>query len=40
MASPQKSITELDSSATQQEIIDKVNEIVALLNKDVLGIVS
>lgn len=40
MASPITEITELDSSATQQEIIDKINEIVALLNKDVLGIVS
>ena len=40
MASPQAAITELDSSATQQEIIDKVNEIVALLNRDVLGIIS
>jgi hypothetical protein len=40
MASPITEITELDSSATQQEIIDKINEIVALVNKDILGIVS
>ena len=40
MASPQTSISELDSSATQKEIIDKINEIVRALNKDLLGILS
>lgn len=40
MASPQTEITELDSAATQQEIIDKINEIVGILNKDILGIIS
>ena len=40
MASPQAPISELDSSATQKEIIDKINEIVRDLNKDLLGILS
>jgi len=40
MATPQQQIQELDSSASSQEIIDKINEIVRSLNSDLWGLGS
>jgi len=39
MSGPQQ-IQELSSSATNQEIIDKINEIVEAINLDLRGIVD
>lgn len=40
MSTPQKELQALSSSATNQEIIDKINEIVRVINEDLWGIVS
>lgn len=40
MATPQKELQQLANSATNQEIIDKINEIVKAINEDLWGIVS
>jgi len=40
MATPQQELEQLSSSATNQEIIDKINEIVKAINEDLWGIVS
>jgi len=40
MATPQQELQQLSNSATNQEIIDKINEIVRAINEDLWGIVS
>ena len=40
MATPQQAIEQLSDSSTNQEIIDKINEIIAALNNDLYGIVD
>lgn len=40
MANPQQSIDPLSNEATQQDIIDKINEMIETINRDLLGIIE